>query len=250
MLCKEKIGSFGDQQRPIKERHLENIKNKERVRLIEHPHRRYVHLMFKAPFAPYESEFSLRLRLHLLGQLEEYKERQAEKLEEYITRVKEGDKDEENPQPFLQVPSKLVEFDISSIKSLGLACADDPYYETSGSKWHPEAVFYNEEGEATGKLDHMSGEIGTYVKNCRDQKLKVNDDRKIVIRTSQLKGVHMVCLFIRGLSHEDHDRALYRLLNEETNQTLDESLMREALKVRPQKVRLDEGEGEEEEDEE
>jgi len=94
-------------------------------------------------------------------------------------------------------------------------------------KYFPEAVFYNEEGAVLGKLDQFNRDfIGTYEGDCRDVKLKINDDRKIVIRSSALQNVQMILLFVRGRftdhqSEEEYNRSLYRLLNEETNQTLD-----------------------------
>ena len=64
----------------------------------------------------------------------------------------------------------------------------------------------------------------------------------------------MVALFVKATplkaGKEEYDRSLYRILNEETNQTLDQSLMKEAYKVKPQDIPDEEGEGEEEEKEE
>jgi hypothetical protein len=40
--------------------------------------------------------------------------------------------------------------------------------------------------------------IGNYIDECRDIKLKLNDDRKIVIRTSALQDVQMILLFVRS----------------------------------------------------
>jgi hypothetical protein len=72
--------------------------------MIEHPEKRIVHIMFKAPFERNENEFSLRLRLFLLGKLDTHVDAQAEKVEEYITKIKEDDMEDIGSFPLKIIP--------------------------------------------------------------------------------------------------------------------------------------------------
>lgn len=59
----------------------------------------------------------------------------------------------------------------------------------------------------------------------------------------------MILLFVRGRftdhqSEDEYNRSLYRLLNEETNQTLDQSLIKEALGQQIDEVRIDDSDAE------
>lgn len=113
-------------------------------------------------------------------------------------------------------------------------------------------MFYSEDGSVVGKLNKENKEfIGNYIAECWDIKLKINDDRKLVIRSSALQNIQMIALFIRGWftdgqAENEYDRALYRLLNEETNQTLDQSLIRKAMDNEVGDVRIEDTDGEDE----
>ncbi len=145
------------------------------------------------------------------------------------------------------------------MKQIALATADDPFYEKDPNKrkYFPEAIMYNEEGAIVNTLSMDSkSTIGAWVPECRDKKLKINDDRKIVMRFSALKDMSMVLLLVwaKQMASEEgeYDRSLFRLLNEDTNQTLDQSSMADALSNRPANLKIEleeEGEGEEEEPE-
>ena len=82
-----------------------------------------------------------------------------------------------------------------------------------------------------------------FAEGFRDPALKINDDRKIQIslnrlkqyaQDEKLKGL-MMMLFVKEYENKDtsislpegeYDRAWFRLSNEETNQTLDYSLIK------------------------
>lgn len=61
----------------------------------------------------------------------------------------------------------------------------------------------------------------------------------------------MILLFVWGRftnshSEDEYNRALYRILNEETNQTLDQSLIKKAFENEVKDIRIEDSEGEEE----
>jgi hypothetical protein len=58
----------------------------------------------------------------------------------------------------------------------------------------------------------------------RDNKLKINDDRKVVINLNKFEDkVAMALLFIdhNETNQADYERATFRVLAEDTNQTID-----------------------------
>ena len=77
------------------------------------------------------------------------------------------------------------------LKRLAFSTADDPFYKSSESKWYPEAVVFNAKGEEIGRVNpdnrsdskcHMN-----YLDDVRDNVLKINDDRKILISFNEIK---------------------------------------------------------------
>jgi len=228
--------------------------------MVENPNKRLIHFFFKNPFGRLENEFSLRLRLYLQGDLEGYLTNQNERYEAHLSKIKEDDIEDiqESKSPFVQEVTKRVEFDMHSIKEISLATADDPFFDKPNKKHFPELVVLNNEGEAIAKIDETtdpnSDSVGRFIPSCRDNKLKINDDRKITIRLSQLdQSAQMVLLFVRIKAVAgEYERALYRLLNEDTNQTLDTNEVAKSLKVKPKKVKYAQadGEGDDDDDEE
>jgi len=73
--------------------------------MIENKEKRIVHFLFKAPFVGNESEFSLRLRSYLTNTLDLYSEKQEERMEDYINKIK----DEENADDLPPHPVRTIE---------------------------------------------------------------------------------------------------------------------------------------------
>ena len=146
-------------------------------------------------------------------------------MEEYILKIQNDELDDLPKFPLKQIHSDLVEFDVSLVRQFAFATSDDPYYEKSADlqKYFPEAVFFDDQGNVLGVLNKQNKEvIGNYISDCRDSKIKINDDRKLVIRSSALQNVQMILLYVRSnkthtTDDHEYDRSVYRLLNEETN---------------------------------
>jgi len=126
------------------------------------------------------------------------------------------------------------------LNRLAFSTADDPFYKTSESKYYPEAVVFNAQGEILARVNpenrsspdhHMA-----YLDDVRDNVLKINDDRKIQISFNQIREEGtMILLTVRQFVPKDgrvigkdgeFDRAWFRLSNEETNQTLDYCMLK------------------------
>ena len=121
---------------------------------------------------------------------------------------------------------------------LSFSTADDPFYKTTVAKYYPEAVVVSKEGKILSKINHSTKEnkelCMSYTDDIRDPVLKINDDRKIQIQLGGIKEPGtMIFLMVREFDNTgkppakegEFDRAWFRISNEETNQTLDYSLV-------------------------
>lgn len=125
------------------------------------------------------------------------------------------------------------------INRLAFSTADDPFYKTSQAKYYPEAVVVSPDGTILARVnptERTSGDFNmSYLDDIRDPVLKINDDRKVQILLGAIKEPGtMIMLLVREFDQTgkgpvkegEFDRAWFRLANEETNQTIDYSLVR------------------------
>ena len=96
------------------------------------------------------------------------------------------------------------------------------------------------EGEIVAKMNAETKEgdfegLGLrFLNDFRDQKLKMNDDKKVRFELSKIKRDDLIIfMFVRTFDlssappkEGEFDRAMFRLLNEETNQTIDYRLIK------------------------
>lgn len=141
--------------------------------------------------------------------------------------------------------------------------ADNPFMKTDTVKYYPEIHVILENGTVFStigpnkKLDLNFGN-SQYVENFRDDKLKINDDRKVKLTLSDFKNKRniMVLLTVRVVDSKNANanpaafkQAWYRLQNEDTNQTLDYSYIdkvkKEAGMEDPDEEQPEDDEGEE-----
>jgi hypothetical protein len=130
---------------------------------------------------------------------------------------------------------------------LGFATADNPFYKPDRYKYFPEVIIMSTEGEivarmsAEAKEGDLEGMGLQFLNDFRDQTLKMNDDKKVLFDLSKIKRDDlMIFMFVRTFNlsaappkEGEFDRAMFRLSNEETNQTLDYKLIK--------KIQLPEG---------
>jgi len=107
---------------------------------------------------------------------------------------------------------------------VSLASADDPFFFMQGcEKYIPQVVLIDKNGEILDTVDNNNRRSNTYgceyLEDIRDNKLKINDDRKIVVNLGKLVDkVATVLLYIDSSDQSgDFSRARYRLLVEDTN---------------------------------
>lgn len=258
-ICDDKFTSYIKERNPVRARHDYNIKQKEKIRMIENPTKRIIHFTFNVPFPLLLNEFSKRLPLLFNKGLEQYVEEYNVRINEYVEKIKNDELEEGEesgtPYPIEKEDTTLKTIDISSITKLSLSTADDPFFNLpqEHKKYFPQMIVYDKEGDVLETVDESlvhheeGGEVqidttingSTFNPYCRDNKLKINDDRKATISLNKLENkAQQVLFFIRtknvdskSIGANEFDRATFRLLNDETNQSIDEETVKNALKL-------------------
>lgn len=129
--------------------------------------------------------------------------------------------------------------ELTGLSRLAFCVADDPFFKSSKAKYYPEVVLISSKSEIKQvigpnqrKYDKNPQQF-EYCEDIREPMLKVNDDRKIRINLPELlkkkggKPGKMLLLTVKcwrnvkSSSPGEYDRAWYRLINEDTNQTID-----------------------------
>ena len=142
--------------------------------------------------------------------------------------------------------------------------ADSPFQKNESVKYYPEIHLISGKGEVLATInpstrtDNRYGAL-EYCEGFRDDKLKINDDRKVKMTLSDFANREdiVIVLTVRtnDLKGQKVDPALYnkawfRLQNEETNQTLDYTYVNDVKKQGGEEGGEEEEEPEEEEEEE
>lgn len=126
--------------------------------------------------------------------------------------------------------------ELAVLRRINFAVADNPFFKNETTKFYPECHVISEDGDVIATINPDSKRVKgqfpglMYADNFRDDKLKINDDRKVKINLNEFtdKGT-MILLTVRsrdlrGNSNVKpalYENAWYRLQNEETSQTLD-----------------------------
>lgn len=194
--------------------------------------------MFNTGVASKISPFARKYQRFLDGTMTQTEEEEKEKFEGYIQRLvsEELEEGETNPVEYGEMP--FFHCELTGLSRLSFSTADDPFYKTSLAKYYPEAIVLNPHGEIVARVsptNPKSAEFSmNYLDDIRDPVLKINDDRKIQI---QLGGIRepgtVIVLCVQEFDNTgkppvkegEFDRAWFRIANEETNQTIDYSMV-------------------------
>ena len=183
--------------------------------------------------------------------LEAFEKEESEAFEAYVEAITK--EEEEVADPVVYGPNPYYELELKSLHRLAFAVADNPFMKTDTAKYYPEIHVIEADGSVSAsigpnmKLDDKFGS-SYYCEGFRDDRLKINDDRKVKLTLSDFEGRHnmMILLTVRmndvkGVNPEEFKEAWYRLQNEDTNQSIDY--------VKVEAVKADNGiqDGEEEE---
>ena len=149
-----------------------------------------MHFIFNTKLKPEISPFARKfsyLQRNGPEALTNFEENEKEAFEGYIEKKASGDLDpEEDKMPVVygDMPEDVFNVDIaSSMSKLVFATADDPFYKLSTARYYPEALVFNKSGALLHKVGPGKQSDGplSYQDDIRDPKLKINDDKKILI---------------------------------------------------------------------
>jgi hypothetical protein len=205
--------------------------------MIESKDKRIVHFMFNPNVPVTISPFARKYKRFLDGTLSDFTANEKQAFEAYIQKMigeelEEGDK---NPVVYEDMP--YHNFSLSGMNRICFSTADDPFYKATVSKYYPECVVFDANGEILGRVNPMNQKNDefqmTYCEDFRDSALKINDDRKIQIHLGGItQPGTMILLVVKEYDTSDktvaegaYDRAWFRLSNEDTNQTLDYNII-------------------------
>lgn len=235
-ICSEQLTTIGTEKDPIKARVRDGLQAREKSRAIESKDKRVVHFLFSTGLPTKVSPFARKYERFLDGSLANFEAAEREKFAGYAERLAGEQLEDGETNPVVYGDMPFFHCDLTgNLQGLSFSTADDPFYKTSESKYYPEAVVYNTQGQILARVNpdcrssaeyHMS-----FSDDVRDNVLKINDDRKIQISFNEIREPGtMILLTVRQFVPKDgrvigkegeFDRAWFRLSNEETNQTLD-----------------------------
>jgi hypothetical protein len=184
------------------------------------------------------SPFARKYQKFLDGTMNSTEEEEKEKFDGYVGRLISEELEDGETNPILYGEMPYFHCELTGLTRLSFSTADDPFYKTSVPKFYPEAAVFNQAGELLGRVNPTNAKSSefsmNYLDDIRDPILKINDDRKIQI---QLGGIRepgtVIVLCVKEFDNAgkpapkegEFDRAWFRLANEETNQTIDYSMV-------------------------
>ena len=121
-------------------------------------------------------------------------------------------------------------YNVNTFNKIAFATADNPFYKPERNKYFPEVVIVDGEGNIKARMNPQNPEENTdfglsFHDDFRDQKLKMNDDKKIKLNLSKIWGDDVMVLFLvktydlsaNPPAEGEFGRSMFRLLNEDTN---------------------------------
>jgi hypothetical protein len=85
-VCDDEMKKFMDEKEPVKKKREYLEKKKEKVRMIEHPTQRVIHVVFKPPVPMKQSEFTRKIGKYIEKNLDEFEAEEDEKYKEYLSK--------------------------------------------------------------------------------------------------------------------------------------------------------------------
>ena len=236
-ICTDQVMKIGSQKDPIKRSVRFGIEQREKQRQIESKDKRSVHFLFNSGLPTTISPFARKLTKLMDGTLEETEANEKEAFAGYIERMTNEELEENEVSPIKFENSPYFVCELGQLNRICFSTADDPFYKLTTQMYYPECVVANAKGEILATVNHTERENNTlgltYQDDIRDPVLKINDDRKVQIQLGAMREAGtMIFLLVRQfdnssnpVSKDAFERAWFRVSNEETNQTIDYSLV-------------------------
>ena len=163
-----------------------------------------MHFIFNPGQTTKVSPFTRKLVKLLEGPevLEEFEKKENEEFELYVEAITK--EDEEIVDPIVYGPNPFYELELKSLQRLSFAVADNPFVKTDTAKYYPEIHVIYADGTVNTSIGPNKRSSETfqntmYVENFRDDRLKINDDRKVKMTLNDFQGQHnmMILLTVR-----------------------------------------------------
>lgn len=214
------------------------LQKKEQVRQIESTKKRTIHFVLDTKVPCKELPFSRKYKRALENSQEELEKKDEEEREAfagYLERLESETIEEGETNPIVFDDAIYPIYNVSCFNKIAFATADDPFYKPERNKYFPEVVIADGDANILARLNPHSDateipEFGLqFFDDFRDQKLKINDDKKVRLNLSKIdrKDI-MIMFFVKTFDlsanppkEGEFARSMFRLCNEETNQTID-----------------------------
>lgn len=169
--------------------------------------------------------------------MSELGEKEKLQFDEYIEKFKNEELEEHDINPIAYEESPYFQFQLEGINRICFSTADDPFYKLPFCKYFPECIVVDKKGNVISTINPTTRKDDAhqmqFFDDFRDPALKINDDKKIQIGLGAFTQPGTSIFFLvresdmtgKPQKEGQFDRAWFRLSNEETNQTLDYSMV-------------------------
>ena len=96
------------------------------------------------------------------GTLDEFNTLEKENFNTYIQKLINEELDEGETNPIVLEDSPYFNFQLNGIQRICFSTADDPFYKSTVSKYYPECVVLNDEGEILAKVNPFNKKNSEY----------------------------------------------------------------------------------------
>lgn len=173
--------------------------------MIESKDRRIVHFVFDPKQKVKVTPFTKKFNLWLAGDMEAAEAEEHEKFDAYIEKFVDETLEEGEHNPVAYEDNEYKETVLNDMNHISFAVANNPFYKIDTEKYYPEAVVMNKEGQMLARLsckEEPSEDAQAMfpslkdMSNFRDDKIRINDDRKICMNLDEFKDSSTVIVFM------------------------------------------------------
>jgi hypothetical protein len=236
----DELASMAKTKEDIQAQHVLKAQAKRDTRMIESDNCRIVHFVFDTKQKVKETPFTKKFKLWLDGSLDQAEIEEHEKFDAYIERFVEDQLEEGEHNPVTFNDNDNQELILNDIETVGWSVANNPFQKLDTEKYYPGATVMDKEGNILAHFSPNSAESADFPNcraraNFRDNKIRVNDDRKVSLHLGDFKDAGIqILLTVRtfdlreagDLPDNMFNEAWFRLQNETTSQTLDYTKIR------------------------
>ena len=170
--------------------------------MIESTDERIVHFVFDPQQQVTETPFTRKFAKLLTGELQEFLEKEEAAMVAYAEGIANEAEDLVHPITFGTNP--FYELELFNLQRISFAVSDNPFMKTDTSRFYPEIHIVSGKGELLSTIGPEKRQdnrfsASEYCENFRDDKLKINDDRKVKLTLGDFNDKDtMIILTVRS----------------------------------------------------